>query len=307
MHLYNCITENMEKEKEQEKNSKWKYVRIFVGVALFVIVLWITNCLLLVDNTDPETNNSLGDRGTFGDMFGAVNALFSGLAFAGLIVTLIMQHDELRLQREEINNTNKELAGQKKEFEEQNKNLQIQRFENTLFNMLSTQQHIVDGLSTNISKKGIEVFEYFYKNVCIDVNYTTNVYGGIRDYIRRYDYNFYHKVEDISILNSYFRHLYRIFKYIDESPLINDSERYDYTCIIRAQLSDYELLMLFYNALVNKDNSEFKFKRLIEKYALFNNLKRNELARTENDEDYKLYKESAYKYQANEDVSNKKS
>ena len=34
-------------------------------------------------------------RGTFGDMFGAVYALFSGLAFTGLIVTLIMQHEEL--------------------------------------------------------------------------------------------------------------------------------------------------------------------------------------------------------------------
>lgn len=31
------------------------------------------------------------DRGTFGDMFGAVNALFTGLAFAGVVMTIVLQ------------------------------------------------------------------------------------------------------------------------------------------------------------------------------------------------------------------------
>lgn len=44
----------------------------------------------------------LEERGQFGDLFGSVNALFSGLAFAGLICTLILQKRELALQRTEI-------------------------------------------------------------------------------------------------------------------------------------------------------------------------------------------------------------
>lgn len=52
-------------------------------------------------------------------MFGSVNALFSGLAFAGLIVTPIMQHEELALQRKELQQTNDELAAQKEEFSAQ--------------------------------------------------------------------------------------------------------------------------------------------------------------------------------------------
>ncbi|MBZ0273785.1 hypothetical protein K8I61_17230 [bacterium] len=40
--------------------------------------------------------------GQFGDQFGSVNALFSGLAFAGVIVALIMQRRELQLQREQL-------------------------------------------------------------------------------------------------------------------------------------------------------------------------------------------------------------
>lgn len=50
------------------------------------------------------------DRGTFGDMFGAVNALFSGMAFAGVIYTVLLQRQALQLQREELQATRLELA-----------------------------------------------------------------------------------------------------------------------------------------------------------------------------------------------------
>jgi hypothetical protein len=40
------------------------------------------------------------ERGQFGDMFGAVNALFSGLAFAGVIFAILLQRQEIDDQRE---------------------------------------------------------------------------------------------------------------------------------------------------------------------------------------------------------------
>ncbi len=46
--------------------------------------------------TNPET------AALFGDAHGSVNALFSGLAFAGVILTILLQWRELRLQRHEI-------------------------------------------------------------------------------------------------------------------------------------------------------------------------------------------------------------
>jgi hypothetical protein len=49
-------------------------------------------------------------RGTFGDMFGAVNSLFSGAAFAGVIYAIILQRRELELQRKEIVANREELA-----------------------------------------------------------------------------------------------------------------------------------------------------------------------------------------------------
>lgn len=54
--------------------------------------------------------DSWDERGTFGDMFGAVNALFSGLALAGVIYTILLQRHELALQRKELELTREELA-----------------------------------------------------------------------------------------------------------------------------------------------------------------------------------------------------
>ena len=48
--------------------------------------------------------------GQFGDMFGTVNALFSGLAFLGVIYAIVLQREELQLQRKELELTRKELT-----------------------------------------------------------------------------------------------------------------------------------------------------------------------------------------------------
>jgi hypothetical protein len=60
---------------------------IFVGVVGF----WLLSFLVI-----REVFGEPADPGQFGDLFGAVNALFSGLAFAGLIVAITLQRKELR-------------------------------------------------------------------------------------------------------------------------------------------------------------------------------------------------------------------
>lgn len=49
------------------------------------------------------------ERGAFGDMFGATSALFSALALAGVVYTILLQRHELKLQRLELELTRKEL------------------------------------------------------------------------------------------------------------------------------------------------------------------------------------------------------
>lgn len=71
-------------------------VILFVQVAIGGVILW--------------TTRDLEQAGQFGDLFGAVNALFSGLAFSGLIYTANLQRAELSLQRKELELTRTELA-----------------------------------------------------------------------------------------------------------------------------------------------------------------------------------------------------
>jgi len=85
-----------------EEKVDSKSFRIFVVMLMVVFFLWFGNYVFFL-----KWENE--DRGTFGDMFGFVNALFSGLAFAGLIYTAMMQKEELKLQRDELGLTRQEL------------------------------------------------------------------------------------------------------------------------------------------------------------------------------------------------------
>lgn len=75
-------------------------------VILFVIVISIQ---AIMGFTIYHQIPTWTDRGTFGDMFGAINTLFSGLAFAGVIYAVFLQSKELNLQREELALTRIEL------------------------------------------------------------------------------------------------------------------------------------------------------------------------------------------------------
>ena len=275
---------------EETKSRLWIWIIIAI---IGVIALWGLSWILIDKYIDSST-----DQGTFGDKFGAVNALFSGLAFAGLIVTLLYQKEELKLQREELKETRNELNAQKLEFQEQNKTMKRQRFENTFFNMLSLQQEITHNLSyenpiqdeaelvwygaKHRIYKSRDVFEGLYTNAIIDYG-GSRCCGGIKDKLANHGYAAYSQIKGLSFLDHYFRHLYRIVKYVDTSDSIAEEERYDYACIVRSQLSDYELVMLFYSGITAGRD---KFKPLIEKYSILNNLRHELLANPEHKDEY---------------------
>jgi hypothetical protein len=71
---------------------------------ILVVIIWALSGLFIIYAMD-----NWSDRGTFGDLFGAVNGLFSGLAFAGLIYTIVLQKRDLQMQRDEIRMNRTEL------------------------------------------------------------------------------------------------------------------------------------------------------------------------------------------------------
>ena len=279
-----------------ENTNYWPLILLSVGVVgLFSLSWW----WLATTINNPEK------QGQFGDQFGAVNALFSGFAFAGLIFTIILQKKELALQREELTLTREELKGQKEQLEEQNKTLKIQRFENTFFQMLTQFQEIVNNITYSYKYISGEVHtvkgrEAFYDSFEIAEHKTklqdwhpthiNHQYIGMRDIIQSLGYDGYMESFTPTYFDHYFRFLYRILKFIYTSPLVSTfEEEYEYTCMLRATLSRYELVWLYYNGLsYGKD----RLKPLIERYAMLNNLRVDLLA--DKKEEFGIYEACAF-------------
>ena len=81
----------------QDRTPDRKTWSLFLKVSLLVTIIWAVSALVLILLVDDFSKS-----GTFGDSFGVLNTLFSGLAFAGIIVTVKMQNDEMREQRKEL-------------------------------------------------------------------------------------------------------------------------------------------------------------------------------------------------------------
>lgn len=283
------------------------YFRLFNIKFKKHIGLWwlLAICFLLFDLMLFISRFFADKPNEFGDSAGAANGLFSAFAFAGVVYAIFLQKNELELQREELIQTREELKGQKHEFEQQNETLKRQRFENTFFNMLSLQQEIVSGLEyrnqkkeeyaldqfgrpeykyIEHQKKGREVFSFLYLEEFFMYEKDKR---GLYNYLKLHE-NEFDSLFAIVIFDHYFRHLYRIIKFVDEANFSLE-DKYQYTSIVRAQLSPYELLLLFYNCQFGAGVK--KFKPLIEKYALFKNLRFKLLAKPEHKT---LYNNSAY-------------
>lgn len=251
----------MDEDKSEGPGKDW-----LVLMMILVIAAWALSAVLIWPFFSTGT-----DRGTFGDMFGAVNALFSGFAFVGLIYTILLQKKELSLQRNELHLTRGELAGQRTQMESQAATLKLQQFESTFFQLLRVHGDIVNGIDLQGAQrvtKGRDCFKIFCRRLETEM---LNLQSGANtetEHIRHAYGTFYRKHE--SEIGHYFRHLYHVIKFVDQS-IVDDKRRY--TSFVRAQLSSYELELLFYNCLSEYGN--LYFKPLVEKYGLLKHLSEN--------------------------------
>ena len=225
--------------------------------------------------------------GQFGDYVGGIlGSVFALLALVALLLTLRLQSRELRLSSEELKNSARALA-------EQSQSLSLQNFENRFFNMLSLHHQIVNGMDLRkggvVTASGRDCLKIFYDR--LKTAFESALRGDSIDYRKGLEdgyENFYQKHSHE--LGHYFRYIYRILKFIDESQVSNKRE---YSGILRAQLSNPELALLFYNGITWRGS---KLKPLAEKYALFENLELKLLVRLS--EDSKFYDMAAFGDQA---------
>lgn len=234
----------------------------FIGWAGGVVVVWAASGYLLY---------GYEGRGTFGDMFGAVNALFSGLAFAGVIYAIVLQRDELELQRRELEQTRKELEGQKEALNSQNEAFARQTFESSFFQLLALQSQIVHAIDLSFGPnkrfQGRDCFEKFVQHFNSAYCSAELISLPTSERIAK-AYAAFYKIHQKDVAH-YFRSLYHLIRFVHLSDVPAEEKR-RYTSLVRASLSSNELVLLFFNCLT--DLGSGKFKPLIERYGLLKNL-----------------------------------
>jgi len=288
-----------------------KEIVYFIILLILVIGIWIFFKYWIENNIlESGQESALQARGLFGDQFGAINSLFSGMAFAGIIFTILLQRRELSEARKATN---------------------YQRFENTFFQLLKLHTETTEQL-ISLQQKGREAVNAFNEKLkqkdrdfvvfCalqklskpqireikdnkslsrseypeLELSDVANIEEALKAGTSAFD-NYLdsdpamHEVKiraaykstaetHIDEFSHYFRNLYRILKFIDDSPLVTDSEKKEYSKFVRSQLSDTELVAIFYNSLTavelsGRTQMELgypKMTALIKKYDILQNM-----------------------------------
>ncbi len=272
-----------------EKNEK-----IFIAMIVLIIVVLVGAYYLIPYIVKDGLPSSLG---LFGDQFGAVNALFSGLAFAGLIYTILLQKEELKAQREELRYTRDEIEGQKLELRQQNETLTLQRFETSFFNMLSQHNEMVSRLSVMLGGK-----DYLGKWVISE--FSRLFHMRLNDYYvqlpqeerqmrvaQRANDVFLEIIRnEIKNTGFYFRSLSKIFSFLDEMNF-SWNEKNKYAEVVLSQLNDQEVELMFLYGLTTEGQ---RFKGVIEKLSLLRDIRLNDGTFYNDFNKNFLYRESAF-------------
>lgn len=234
-----------------------------------------------VERIEQDSKPTAEQLGVLGDSAGLWNALFYGLALIGVIITIIYQ-----TYRDGKNEKSNRITRFRDEFyrlldciskvvieieiritsDTADTNEWEQMLRNTAYG--NSQQTEQSTHSSNEQKtiKGRACFKYIYLEQP----------NSIADAGNRPEGADYETLEShfADYFSHYFRLLYRLLRYIDNAEDIKDLSEKDKIkdeCfgILKAHLSTFELLVIFYNGLLEKN---FKAKPLYEKAKIFDNL-----------------------------------
>lgn len=242
---------------------------VAIVLALSVLATWALYPTVLerVFNV-PADVTKLASLGQFGDSFGSLNALFSGLAFLGIAFSLFVQFRELKSNQDEIKNQNDQLALQ-------NNTLLATQFETTFFNLLRLHHDVVSAMHAE-AQGGVAVagtggrlaFAYLYRQFL--TNGHLNFYQDNTPAPATFQEDvqlFFNAHGDYTI--HYFKNLFEVLAFIHRSAVANKGI---YASMLRAQLSDNELgLILLFCGL----SSNEKYRHLAGEYALLKELQVN--------------------------------
>ncbi|RXK14567.1 hypothetical protein CP965_03730 [Halarcobacter mediterraneus] len=251
---------------------------IKISLLLILILIPLTIAYLWQEEFSISTKINHEKLGTFGDFFGGI--IGSIWALTGIILfyialkeqrkdfsnnkkALTKQIEALNLQNDEFKQQKEELRETREVFKEQSKTLKQQRFETTFFSLIDLFNTLVNNLDLKNDNKNY--FKKLRDELFTKETESTNIIELNNEIINLYKEILYGNKES---LTHYFRTLYRIIHFIDSSELA-ESEKIVYLKIFRSQLSEYELLLIYYNA---ETRYAKKLYPLILKYNLIKHL-----------------------------------
>ena len=114
--LANGTLESEIDDDELKDEIEPKQVYSWILGIVICLDIWILGAVAThwwADAFFNEVGETDSNKALFGDSFGAVNALVSAFAFAGMIVAFVLQRYELRLQRKELKDNRAEMVQRK--------------------------------------------------------------------------------------------------------------------------------------------------------------------------------------------------
>ncbi len=242
----------MNSTTENKRKTWWLWLLYPSAFAIWASAQWLVpNLFQLAPNETWE----------FSDKIGAINALFTALAFAGVIHTVVMQREELELQRGELTLTRAEIAAQREQMELQNATLRQQQFETTFFQMLRLVDNCINDISFQDSRGRI-VFSRFQDEIssAIQKRERTQQHASYQDLVSEV---FEHDIAGIRIrLERYFNLLWNTCQFVNEQP---DEAKQKYFGIIRDTISTGEAAVLFFYCTTGEHKP---LTQTIEKHGL---------------------------------------
>lgn len=244
-------------------------------ITLGIYVFWFT----VIHDKRPSADPS--DWASFGDFFGGAVGPFIGFASIVLLV------ETLRLQQRGLKEQQEQLQRSAEEARQQNQILSQQSFEQSFFGWVRDYKTQISYLA--FSSRAIEPQLAPHEPTKTDLFGIKALVSMSRFLMSQpvYDFDADQKSEGEytvaqlrhawkaiqeprgDTVRAAIRSLYGIIKWVDQQESLSSKDKLHYISIIRAQLTDSELVLLFVNGLTDRGQN---FVRYINKYALFDNL-----------------------------------
>lgn len=187
---------------------------------------------------------------------GTMGALFSALAFVGIVATIVLQGHELALQRQELADTREVLKGQQEQLRAQSDVMARDSFERSLFGLLEVKRALLRDLNLgHVASTLRSYLKQMHRARLSPEDIETSVSQEFRATCYSSEHHY----------GPYLRVTYHTLEFIHRANLPPDDKR-NYARLYRAQFSPDEMLVLLFNCSVKQWED---FRSLAEHYELF--------------------------------------